>query len=69
MPLDANARAAAEQDKLRLLKKNKLFRRIEADIKERDRKRKPGRPETYIDRDRLIAVSIGEHDIRESMIK
>ena len=29
-------------DKLRAMRKNKLFRRIEADIKERDRKRKPG---------------------------
>ena len=29
-------------DKMRMMKKSKLFRRIEADIKERDRKRKPG---------------------------
>ena len=31
-----------EQQKQRALRKNKLFRRIEADIKERDRKRIPG---------------------------
>ena len=30
------------QEKVRSLRKNKLFRRIEADIRERDRKRKPG---------------------------
>lgn len=31
-----------EQDKQRAYRKNKLFRRIEADIKERDRRRIPG---------------------------
>ena len=31
-----------EQEKQRAYRKNKLFRRIEADIKERDRKRIPG---------------------------
>ena len=31
-----------EKDKQRAYRKNKLFRRIEADIKERDRKRVPG---------------------------
>ena len=31
-----------EQEKQRAYRKNKLFRRIEADIKERDRKRVPG---------------------------
>ena len=34
---------SVDMDKLRALRKNKLFRRIEADIKERDRKRKPGK--------------------------
>ena len=81
-----------EQEKQRAYRKNKLFRRIEADIKERDRKRIPGRkggcelpgtcavtfflfsctgrPEEYIDRDRLIAVSMtGQVDIREQMLK
>jgi len=29
-------------ERYRLSRRNKLFRRIEADIKERDRKRKPG---------------------------
>lgn len=33
------------QDKMRAYRKNKLFRRIEADIKERDRRRVPG---TYV---------------------
>ena len=28
-----------------------------------------GRPENYVDRDRLIAVSLGESDIRETMLK
>ena len=28
-----------------------------------------GRPEQYVDRDRLIAVTLGEHDIRETMVK
>ena len=31
-----------EKDKQRAYRKNKLFRRIEADIKERERKRVPG---------------------------
>ncbi len=34
-----------DMEKLRSLRKNKLFRRIEADIKERDRKRQPGMSE------------------------
>ncbi len=64
-----DAALRAEQDRLRALRKNKLFRRIEADIKERDRKRVPGRPEQYVDRDRIIAVTLGETDIRETMMK
>jgi hypothetical protein len=32
-----------EQDKQRAYRKNKLFRRIEADIKDRDRRRIPGK--------------------------
>ena len=36
------ADSGLDLDKLRMMRKNKLFRRIEADIKERDRKRKPG---------------------------
>ena len=35
-------RSKREQEKQRAYRKNKLFRRIEADIKERDRKRIPG---------------------------
>ena len=35
-------RSKREKDKLRAYRKNKLFRRIEADIKERERKRVPG---------------------------
>ena len=35
-------RSKREQEKQRAYRKNKLFRRIEADIKERDRKRVPG---------------------------
>ena len=88
-----------EKDKQRAYRKNKLFRRIEADIKERERKRIPGnngfeklfyenifsslapiinsvyyfipgRPEHYVDRDRLIAVSFyGQVDIRQQMLK
>ena len=35
--------SGVEMDKLRSLRKNKLFRRIESDIRDdRDRKRKPG---------------------------
>ena len=53
----------------RNLKKNKLFRRIEADIKERDRRRVPGRPEDYVDPNRGISVNLGPSDIRTSMLK
>ena len=28
-----------------------------------------GRPEQYVDRDRIIAVTLGEHDIRDTMVK
>lgn len=28
-----------------------------------------GRPEAYVDRDRLIAVTLGQQDIRETMVK
>ncbi|TRY79374.1 hypothetical protein TCAL_09828, partial [Tigriopus californicus] len=58
-----------DQERIRQIRKNKLFRRIEADIKERDRKRKPGRPEQYVDRDRIIAVTLGESDIRDTMVR
>ena len=37
-----STRAKKEQEKVRSHRKNKLFRRIEADIRERDRKRIPG---------------------------
>ena len=36
------SRSKLEEIKKRAYRKNKLFRRIEADIKERDRKRVPG---------------------------
>ena len=36
-------RSKREKDKQRAYRKNKLFRRIEADIKERERKRVPGK--------------------------
>ena len=94
-------RSKREKDKQRAYRKNKLFRRIEADIKERERKRVPGkldmstitcknsfndriiqlylycicfsiigRPEHYVDRDRMIATSFyGQVDIRQQMLK
>lgn len=37
-----------EQDKQRAYRKNKLFRRIEADIKERDRRRIPGKRKLFL---------------------
>jgi len=37
-----STKSKREQEKQRAYRKNKLFRRIEADIKERDRKRIPG---------------------------
>ena len=39
----SNPAKMREEDRLRLMRKNKLYRRIEADIRERDRKRKPGK--------------------------
>ena len=76
------------QEKERDYKKNKLFRRIEADIKDRDRRRIPGngtipilsrnlslllivigKPEEYVDKSRVIPVSLGPPDIRTSMLK
>ena len=46
-PSEASSQAITSKSKLeeikkRAYRKNKLFRRIEADIKERDRKRVPG---------------------------
>ena len=40
--LEARRQKEAAEEQLRAMRKNKLFRRIQADLKERDKKRKPG---------------------------
>merc|ERR1712217_249066 len=60
---------SSSSERKRVYQKNKLFKRIEADIKERDKRRIPGRSEAYIDQSRGISVNIGSADIRTSMLK
>ena len=67
--LGGKSKSSSQQHRANSLKKNKLFRRIEADIKERDRRRVPGRPEDYVDPNRGISVNLGPSDIRTSMLK
>lgn len=46
---------------------NKLFRRIEADIKERERKRVPGDRVDYVDSTKNITCSLGIKDVKTSL--
>ena len=41
--LQARKQKEEAEEQIRAMRKNKLFRRIQADLKERDKKRKPGR--------------------------
>ena len=41
--LEARRQKEEAEETVRAMRKNKLFRRIQADLKERDKKRKPGR--------------------------
>ena len=53
-------------------RRNKLFRRIQMDIEDRDRLRKrlgPVRLVKYIDPQRSSAVALGQHDIRKAILK
>ena len=40
--LEARKQKEEAEERIRAMRKNKLFRRIQADLKERDKKRKPG---------------------------
>ena len=41
--MEARRQKEEAEETVRAMRKNKLFRRIQADLKERDKKRKPGR--------------------------
>ena len=40
--LESRKQKEEAEERIRAMRKNKLFRRIQADLKERDKKRKPG---------------------------
>ena len=65
--LEARRQKEAAEEQLRAMRKNKLFRRIQADLKERDKKRKPGASgNTWTESDALQQVSDDAHRIHRN---